>query len=151
MKITEFLSKNAIIADLASSGAEGVLTELCQPIATTTGIEKQVLDNALLAREQLGSTGVGEGLAIPHAKVEGVRDLVASFGRSRTGVDFKAIDSKPTTFFFVLFAPTGVHGPHLNALARISRIFKTASFRDSLLQARDADEIYQLIKVEDAK
>ena len=104
-----------------------------------------------MAREQLGSTGVGEGLAIPHAKVEGLRELVASFGLSRGGIDFKSMDSKPATFFFVLFAPPGVHGPHLNALARISRIFKTASFRDSLLQARDADEIYQLIKIEDAK
>jgi nitrogen PTS system EIIA component len=151
VRIADFLDMNAIIADLTSSDAEGVLAELCQPIATTTGNEKQVLVDALLARERLGSTGVGEGLAIPHAKVPGVRDLVASFGRSRTGVEFKAIDSRPTTFFFVLFAPTGVHGPHLNALARISRIFKTASFRDSLLRARDAHEIYLLIKAEDAQ
>ena len=151
MKITDFLQPTSIITDLASSNAEGVLSELCHPIAATTGVETQVLITALLAREQLGSTGVGDGLAIPHARVDALRELVASFGLSRAGIDFKAIDSKPTTFFFVLFAPPGVHGGHLNALARISRIFKTPAFRDSLLQARGGEKIYQLIKTEDAK
>jgi PTS system nitrogen regulatory IIA component len=149
--ITDFLSPTAVIADLASSKAEGVLTELSHPIATTTRIETPFLVNALLAREQSCSTGVGEGLAIPHARVDGLSELVASFGRSRGGVDFKAIDSKPTTFFFVLFAPPSVHGLHLNALARISRIFKSSAFRESLLNAKDAAEIHQLIEAEDAR
>jgi PTS system nitrogen regulatory IIA component len=151
VKITDFLPSTSVIADLSSSDAAGVLTELCHPVAKATGIEAQVLVRALMAREQLGSTGVGEGLAIPHARVDGLGELVASFGRSRPGIDFKAIDSRPTTFFFVLFAPPGVHGGHLNALARISRIFKTAPLRESLLNSKDAAEIYQLITTEDAK
>jgi PTS system nitrogen regulatory IIA component len=151
VKIIDFLPPTSVIADLSSANAASVLTELCAPIAKATGMEAQALVQALLAREQLGSTGVGEGLAIPHARMEGIGALAASFGRSRPGIDFQAIDGKPTTFFFVLFAPPGAHGGHLNALARISRLFKAAPFRESLLNSKNAAEIYQLIATEDAK
>jgi PTS system nitrogen regulatory IIA component len=151
MKITEFLEPTAVIDDLAGSTAQAVLTELCRPLTATTGVDTQRLVEALVAREQLASTATGDGLAIPHGKVPGLSGLVAGLGRSRAGIDFKAPDSKPTALFFTLFAPDSGRSLHLNALARISRLFKTAEFREAILKAKDAAEIYQLIEIEDAK
>jgi PTS system nitrogen regulatory IIA component len=149
MRITDILEPTAVLDDVAGSTAAEVLTQICEPLATTTGVDAQRLVEALLARERQCSTGVGDGVAIPHAKVAGLRGLVAGFGRSRAGIDFKALDSKPTTLFFVLLAPEGVPGLHLNALARISRLFKSAAFRESLLRANGAAEILQLIATAD--
>ena len=81
----------------------------------------------------------------------GLPGLVASFGRSTGGIDFRAIDARPTHLFFTLFAPENSAGAHLKALARISRIFKNAAFRDAILRAPAADEVYRLIEAEDAK
>jgi nitrogen PTS system EIIA component len=80
-----------------------------------------------------------------------LRELVAGFGRSRAGIDFKAPDSKPTALFFILLAPASGQGLHLNALARISRLVKATAFRESLLKAKNAEEIYQLVEAEDTK
>ena len=107
--------------------------------------------DTLLEREKLGSTGIGEGVAIPHGKVPGLPGLMASFGRVPAGIDFRAIDGRPTQLFFTLFAPENSAGAHLKALARISRIFKNPGFRATILEARDGPEIYRLIETEDAK
>lgn len=149
MRITDILEPTAVLDDVAGSTAAEVLTQICRPLAATTGVDVQRLVDALLARERQCSTGVGDGVAIPHARVAGLRGLVAGFGRSRAGIDFKALDSKPTTLFFVLLAPEGVPGLHLNALARISRLFKSAAFRESLLRANGAAESLQLIAAAD--
>ena len=151
MQITDFLEPTAIIADLTGTTAREVFTEICRPLAATTGVGAEQLVEALLAREQQGSTGVGGGVALPHAKVAGLGGLVAGFGRSRTGIDFKSPDSNPAGLFFILFAPVGGQGLHLNALARISRLFKDPAFRESILKAKDAAEIYRLIAAGDAK
>ncbi|HTP26799.1 MAG TPA: PTS sugar transporter subunit IIA [Anaeromyxobacteraceae bacterium] len=151
MKITEFLEPTAIIDDLTGSTAPEVLIEMCRPLTATTGVDSQRLAEALLAREQLASTGVGDGLAIPHGKVPGLPGLVGAFGRSRAGIDFKAPDSKPAALFFTLFAPDDGRGLHLHALARVSRVFKRAAFRESLLKAKDAAEIYELMQAEDVE
>ena len=87
----------------------------------------------------------------PAGKVPGLPALMASFGRSGPGIEFRAIDGRPTHLFFALFAPENSAGAHLKALARISRIFKNASFRDAILKAPTAEEVYRLIEVEDAK
>ncbi|MBS1150752.1 MAG: putative IIA-like nitrogen-regulatory protein PtsN, partial [Myxococcaceae bacterium] len=102
-------------------------------------------------REKLGSTGIGEGVAIPHGKLAGLPTLSASFGVSRSGVDFDAIDGKRTYLFFALVAPENSAGLHLKALARISRLFKSSSFRDAILAAQTSAEIYALIAQEDLK
>ena len=122
-----------------------------RPIAASQRVDTQKLVDTLLDREKLGSTGIGEGVAIPHGKVPGLPGLVASFGRSVPGVDFRAIDGRPTHLFFTLFAPENSAGAHLKALARISRIFKNAAFRDAIMKAADAAEVYRLIEAEDAK
>ncbi len=151
MKIVEFLQRGAVADDLAGTSAAAVLAELCHSIATAHKVETPRLLETLLEREKLGSTGIGDGVAIPHGKVPGLPLLMASFGRSRSGIDFKAIDGKPTFLFFALFAPENSAGAHLKALARISRIFKNPAFRESIMKAKDAAEIYRLIETEDAK
>lgn len=151
MKISDFLQPSAVIGDLAASTARDALAELCRPLAATSGLDAERLLAALRAREELGSTGIGDGLAIPHARVPGVSGLIASFGRSREGIDFRAMDGRATHFFFALCAPDSGPSLHLNALARISRIFKAPAFRESLLNAKDASEIYRLIEAEDAR
>ncbi len=151
MKITDFLRPSDVIADLSGSTAEEVLAELCRPVATSESLDAQVLLHQLLAREKLGSTGIGEGMAIPHSRVPNLAGLRATIGRSRCGVDFKSVDSRPASLFVALFAPAAGPGLHLHALSRISRIFKSRPFRESLLAATDAAEIHRLIEAEDAR
>jgi PTS system nitrogen regulatory IIA component len=151
MKIVEFLRSDAVIADLSGQTGTAILAELCRPLAAAQRVDAQRLVETLLDREKLGSTGIGEGVAIPHGKVPGLPGLMASFGRSTPGIDFRAIDARPTHLFFALFAPENSAGAHLKALARISRIFKNSTFRDAIMRARSADEIFRLIEAEDAK
>jgi PTS system nitrogen regulatory IIA component len=151
MKIVEFLHADAVIANLAGQTGPAVLGELCRPLAAPQRVDAQRLLETLLDREKLGSTGIGEGVAIPHGKVPGLPGLMASFGRSTQGIDFRAIDGRPTHLFFTLFAPENSAGAHLKALARISRIFKNPAFREAILKAPDAGQIYRLIEAEDAK
>ncbi len=105
----------------------------------------------LLERERLATTAIGEGVAIPHGKLDAVGKLVAVVGRAPEGVDFDSMDGRPTHLFFVLVAPENSTGVHLKALARISRLFKDPEFRTRLMQARDAQEIFRVIADEDAK
>ncbi len=151
MTIRDFLSPRAVLSDLAGSSAEEVVMELGGVLSATTGVPIERLAEALLARERLGSTGIGDGVALPHAKLDGLPGLVAAFGRSRRGVEFKAVDGRPATLFFALLSPTGRHGDHLNALVRISRVFKSVAFRAALLGARNSAELYRLITDEDGK
>ncbi len=151
MKIVEFLRSDAVIASLSGQTGQAVLAELCRPLAVSQRVDAQKLLETLLDREKLGSTGIGEGVAIPHGKVPGLPGLMASIGRSVAGVDFRAIDGRPTHLFFALFAPENSAGAHLKALARISRIFKNAAFREAIMRAQTGEEIYRLIEAEDAK
>lgn len=151
MKIVEFLRPDAVIANLSGQTGQAVLAELCRPLAAQQRVDAQKLVETLLEREKLGSTGIGEGVAIPHGKVGALASLTASFGRSVQGIDFRAIDGRPTHLFFTLFAPENSAGAHLKALARISRIFKNPAFRESIMRAADAAEIFRLIEVEDSK
>ena len=152
MRIAEFLREDLVFPDLDASDKEGVLRELCGGLARAyPSLSADKLAETLLEREKLGSTGIGEGVAIPHGKLPGIPGLLAAFARKRIGVDFAAIDGKPTYLFFVLFAPDNSAGLHLKALARISRLFKQPQFRQSILGAEGAPAIYRLISEEDAK
>jgi nitrogen PTS system EIIA component len=114
-------------------------------------IEHGKLVHALEDRERLNSTALGEGVAIPHGKLPGLKRVVAAFGRSIGGVDFQSLDGKPTHLFFLLVAPEDSAGAHLKALARISRLLKDAAFRARLMEAADAHQLYQTIRDEDAR
>jgi nitrogen PTS system EIIA component len=152
MKIAEFLREDLILPELRSTDKASVLREICEVIARRNPqLDAARLTDVLLDREKLGSTGVGDGIAIPHGKLAGLQGLLAAFGRSRAGIDFQAIDGKPTHLFFVLFAPENSAGIHLKALARISRLFKTPSFRAAVVEAPDAAAIHRQIADEDAK
>ncbi|MCA9505361.1 MAG: PTS sugar transporter subunit IIA [Spirochaetaceae bacterium] len=152
MKITDILVRDASILDLAAEVKDDVLAEMAGALAATeTSIERAGLLAVLREREGLQSTGIGEGVAIPHGKLAGLDRLLATFARSREGVDFESIDGQPTQLFFLLVVPENSGGQHLKALARISRFFRDASFRAKLLGAEDLDEIFRAIEEEDAK
>ena len=152
MRIAEFLREDLVLPDLAAIDKAGVLGELCAALARVyPTLSAPRLTETLLERERLGSTGIGEGIAIPHGKLSGIPGLVAAFARKKGGVDFAAIDGKPTYLFFVLFAPDNSAGLHLKALARISRLFKQPQFRQAILAAEGAPAIFRLISEEDAK
>lgn len=152
MRIAEFLREDLVLPDLAAADKPGVLAELCGGLARGyAGLSAQKLTEVLLEREKLGSTGIGEGVAIPHGKLSGLPGLIAAFARKKSGVDFASIDGKPAHLFFVLFAPENSAGLHLKALARISRLFKQPGFRQSILEAPGGPGIFRLISEEDAK
>jgi len=154
MKITDFLSTNAIITDIKSAKKEDVIKELVDSLINASAIDKKnrtKLIEALMAREALGSTAIGQGVAIPHAKCDCVDKLVAAFGLSKKGVDFDSLDGEPAYIFFLLVAPQDSAGPHLKALARISRLLKDKYFRDSLRACEDDKNIVKIISQEDEK
>jgi PTS system nitrogen regulatory IIA component len=152
MRIAEFLREDLVYPDLAASDKAGVLGEMSAGLARAyPALPAGRLAETLLEREKLGSTGVGEGVAIPHGKLPGIPGLIAAFARKKAGVDFAAIDGRPTYLFFVLFAPENSAGLHLKALARISRLFKQPQLRQAILAAEDGPAIYRLISEEDAK
>jgi PTS system nitrogen regulatory IIA component len=152
MKIAEFLSPLAVNAELTARTKAEALRELSEALARAhPDLRAERLVEVLADREKLGSTGIGEGVAIPHGKLSGLPQLLASFGVSKQGIDFDAIDGKPTHLFFTLVAPENSAGIHLKALARISRLFKSQAFREAILRAASAQDIYDLIAQEDAK
>ncbi len=147
MRIFDFLRSDAIIPSLDADTKEQVLTELVDVLGQShPTLDKQGLIDTLLARENLGSTGIGGGIAIPHGKFDGLDKLTASFGKSEKGVDFNSMDNKPAHLFFLIVAPKGSAGEHLKALARISRLFKEPLIRSSLQKAKSAEEIYRIIE-----
>lgn len=152
MKICDILQQPLIVPELKARDKEGVLEEVAQFLSAFVDgatARAQDLKAALVAREQLGSTGVGEGVAIPHAKIAGLSQLLACFGRSLPGVAFDAIDDQPVRLIFVLLVPENSAGAHLKALARISRLLKNDSFRAQLLQLPDAEALYRAFLEED--
>jgi len=152
MKLMDFLNKKAITADLKAEDKEGIIRELVDLIVDAVNInDKEELIRAIMARESLGSTGIGQGIGIPHAKCQFVNNLVAAFGLSHKGVNFDSLDGEPAYIFFLLIAPETSAGPHLKALARISRMLKDKYFRDQLRKAKDEKDILRIIQEEDAK
>jgi PTS system nitrogen regulatory IIA component len=152
MKIMDILARDAVILDLAATDKPGAIAELASAIAgAEPGLDAGRVLQVLLERERLQSTGIGEGVAIPHGKLTGLPRLVASFARSRSGVDFQAIDGHKTHLFFVLVVPEHAGGQHLKALARISRFFRDAAFRKALEEAETREDVFRAIEEEDAK
>src|SRR5690606_32449603 len=135
-----------IEASLRATDKTSVMEELAGLLARRVpGVGPKKLYDVLLDRERLSSTGIGDGVAIPHGKLAGIPGLTAAFGVSRSGIDFEAIDGKPTHLFFALLAPENSAGIHLKALARISRLFKNPNFRKAIVEAPDAAAIHALI------
>jgi nitrogen PTS system EIIA component len=150
MHITEIFKKEFIIEDLKARSKRGVLTELSEVFALgSVKVDAKHMVDVLMEREKLGSTGIGDGIAIPHGKLKGLDTLLLSFGRSREGVDFESIDGKPVHLFFLLMAPESSTGQHLKALAKISRMLKDEHFRSELLSAPSAEALFKAITEKD--
>jgi len=146
MKILDFLNKETIITELKATDKKGVLEELTLPVSQITGTDHKELVRVLIERERLGSTGIGKGIGIPHGKLKELESLILGFGLSRKGVDFDAMDGKPTHIFFLLLTPENSTDLHLKLLARISKILKGESFTEKILQAADKEEVINLIQ-----
>jgi PTS system nitrogen regulatory IIA component len=152
MKIMEILVKESVILDLGVRTKREVLAEMAASLAKVEPqIEAGRLLDVLMEREALQSTGIGEGVAIPHGKLPGLQRLVASFARSRAGVDFESIDGQPTHHFFLLVVPEHSGGQYLKALARISRFFRDPAFRQNLAEGEALEDVIHAIEEEDAK
>lgn len=152
MKIMEILAEDAVILDLGVRTKREVLSEMAGALAKVEPrIQADELLEVLLEREALQSTGIGEGVAIPHGKLAGLDRLVATFARSHEGIDFESIDGQPTHHFFLLVVPEHSGGQYLKALARISRFFRDAAFRQRLSEGETLQELVRAIEEEDAK
>ncbi len=150
MRLLDLVPPGCVVDDLRAGTKEEALREVSEAIAKAIpGIGAEVLEGILRDRESLGSTGIGEGVAIPHGKVPGIPRLYAALARSGPGVPFQALDGRPVHLFFLVVAPEKSAGMHLKALARISRLLKSARFRDALMAARDADDLRRVLKEED--
>jgi len=152
VKITEIFSRDLVLGNLKGQAKPQILQELAAGLAAAHHeINPSELTAILNERERLGSTAIGDGIAIPHGKIRGVNQIWGVFGRSLAGVDFDSLDGRLTHLFFLLVAPEDSASLHLKALARVSRLFKDGSFRDRLMNAADSAELYRLILEEDSR
>jgi len=154
MKTSDFLCVKAISADLKSTTKPDVISELVDLLINAGSLDKKnrkkVLE-VLMAREALGSTAIGQGIAIPHGKSDCVKKLVGCLGVSKQGIQFDSLDGEPAYIFFLLIAPINSAGPHLKALARISRLLKDKYIRESLKNAKDDKSIVTIVQQEDGR
>lgn len=149
MRITDFLGKETIELELKAEGKPEVIKEMVGFLARAGKVSNQ--DEAvkvLMEREKLGSTGIGQGIAIPHAKMKRLADIIIAFGRSKTGVEFDSLDGEPAYLIFLVLSPVD-STENLKVLAKISRLLKDKFFRQALKKAKDSAEIFKLIKEEE--
>lgn len=150
MKITELLRTEYVLAEMKAGDKREALVELAGALAKgVRGTDAEAMLQVVLDRERLGSTGIGDGIAIPHGKLAGLTDMVVAFGRSRKGIAFEALDGKPVHLFFLLLAPENSAGQHLKTLAKISRMLRDEKFRKSLLEAAGQEAILRIITEKD--
>jgi PTS system nitrogen regulatory IIA component len=150
MKILDILAVDSIVPELKGRTKKLVLEELIDAVKQNKpNIDSDRLMKVLLERERLGSTGIGDGIAIPHGKLKDIDDLVLSFGRSIEGIDFESMDGKPVHLFFLLVAPEACAGIHLRALAKIARLLKNGTVRKRLAKVENRDDIFSIIQQED--
>ena len=152
MKIDEILKRESVIADLVGKNKLEVIQEMTSCLKQNNIIKyDQALFTTLMEREKLGSTGIGENVAIPHGKSDELTQIITVFARSLGGVDFESLDQKPVHFVCMVIAPAHSTGQHLKALARISRLFKNQALREGILKAEDSNAIYSILLEEDSK
>ncbi|MCP3874510.1 MAG: PTS sugar transporter subunit IIA [Desulfobacteraceae bacterium] len=149
MRISELLNKNSIIADLDANGKKGAIDELAIAASQVTEASAKEISSVLMEREQLGSTGIGGGIAIPHGKLNSVNSITIGFALSKKGVEYDSLDNKLVHIFFLLLTPENSTGGHLKVLAHISKLLKMDQFKKGLLNAQSVDEIYDIIMEQD--
>lgn len=150
--IGDLLQDDLVIEEIKATDKIGVIREFAGILQATGRVtDAEALVRVLLERESLGSTGIGNGVAIPHGKLSFISNMVVAFGRSSRGVDFQSLDAQPVYLFFLLVTPDNKPGDHLKALARISRILKNPDLRENLKRTSDRQELKRLIYEEDSK
>jgi nitrogen PTS system EIIA component len=152
MKIDEILKKESVIANIVGKNKLDVIKEMTECLKQNNTInDDQALYTTLMEREKLGSTGIGENVAIPHGKSDELTQIITVFARSLSGIEFESLDKKPVHFVCMVIAPAHSTGQHLKALARISRLFKNQTLREGILKAEDSNEIHSILLEEDSK
>lgn len=145
MEISNLISPDFVFAQMKAVGKKQILQELSEKAAVLTGLAPQRVFETLHEREQLGSTGMGHGIAIPHGHMGGVKAMTGIFAQLATPIDFEAIDEQPVDLIFLLLAPLGAGADHLKALARVSRLLRNQSLCDKLRAAEGAAALYALL------
>jgi PTS system nitrogen regulatory IIA component len=147
MRLEEYLDPDLVLPDLKAGAKADVLKEMTRAIAARhPHLDADHALSVLLDREALGTTGIGDGVAIPHGKLPALENIIVLVGRSLHGVDFEALDFKPCNVFFLVLAPEQMTGIHLRILAHISRLIKDESFRRDFFDAADRDALYGLLR-----
>ena len=150
MRLEQILKLEYLNDDLQAKNKTEALAELSEMVIKgPLKLNKSQIFDVLQQREKLGSTGIGDGVAIPHGKIGDLEELIVAFGRSRNGVAFDSIDGKPVHLFFLLLAPENCTGQHLKALAKISKMLKAGNFRRKLMDAKSNSDLYKIIIEQD--
>ena len=147
MKLGDYLEKELVLPELVSETKTDVLNELITPVGVKyPEMDTDLAVRVLLDREKLGTTGIGDSIAIPHGKLEGLDKVIVVVGRSSKGIDYDALDHNPCSIFFLVLAPEDVAGMHLRVLAQISRLLKDEDFRKAFVEADGFESLWQLVK-----
>ena len=145
MDLADLISPGRVLGALKAASKKQVLQDLAAIAAEDTGLDERTIFEAVLERERLGTTGVGQGIAIPHAKLRGLEELVGVFAHLESPVDFEAIDEHPVDLIFLLLAPESAGADHLKALARVSRLLRNKQVCEKLWEANDPAALYALL------
>lgn len=152
MKIAEILREQCVVADIKGKTKRGIITELVEALANARLIEDvEAVVNVVMEREKLGSTGIGNGVAVPHGKLKNINGIMCTFGRSLNGVDFDAVDRGLVHIFFLVLAPEDSASLHLKVLSRITKILRDQSLRKKVMKLSNTHDIYMSILEEDEK
>lgn len=149
MKIADFLHERRIIPELNSNDKKGVIEELSRAVADTTDAAVRDIARVLLEREQLGSTGIGGGIAIPHGKLKEIDSIIMAVGLKSEGIQYDSLDNKPVYIFFLLLTPENSTGGHLKVLAQISKLLKNSQFKNNIKKAQTGREVMDVIRAVD--
>src|SRR5215208_1736955 len=145
MPLLDFLTPQAVLPALRVNGTKQALHELASHSARLTGLDERVIFETLLQRERLGSTGIGDGIAIPHGKLPGLSRMFGLAARLDKPIDFDSLDGQPVDILFLLLAPEGAGADHLKALASVARAFREPGMLDRIRKTRDADALYAVL------
>ncbi len=149
MKLTDFIVEDAIITEITATEKEAVIREMVNSLQDAQKINKKDIENiirSLMKREELGSTGIGKGVAVPHTKHDSVKKIMGTIARSTQGVDFNALDGEPVHLFFLLLSPNDSAGSHLAALERISTVIRDNDFRRFMREADGKVGIIEILR-----
>ena len=145
MEITDLLAPEAVLSSVKAQGKKQLLQEMAERIAPICGIPERRIFETLIERERLGSTGMGQGIAIPHGRLAGLNKIVGMFARLETAIAYDAVDNQPVDLVFLLLAPEGAGADHLKALARVSRLLRNQQTCEKLRAAKDPEVLYALL------